>query len=74
MFMIIYRETDAFDIDIRGFVKMDSDGNYNIYVHRDLSDAAKKRTIQHELNHIMLGHLSAEDCVSYLEKEAGGGL
>ena len=72
--MIIYRETDAFDINVRGFVKMDNDGNYNVYVHRDLSDDAKRRTIQHELNHIMLNHLSLIDSVSFLEQEASGEL
>lgn len=70
--LIIYRETDAFDINIRGFVKMDSDGNYNVYVHRDLSDEAKKKTIVHELRHISFGHLSAADCVEYLESQANG--
>lgn len=71
--MIIYRETDAFDINVRGFVKMDSDGNYNIYIHRDLSDEAKKKTLEHELNHIKYGHLSIPDSVLYIEHQADGG-
>lgn len=70
--MIICRETDAFDISIRGLVKMDSEGNYNIYIHRDLSDEAKRKTLEHELRHIHYNHLESSDYVSYLEAEANG--
>ena len=70
--MIFLRETDAFDISVRGIVKMDNEGNYNIYIHRDLSDEAKRKTIKHEMNHIGMGHLLAEDCVRYLELQADG--
>ena len=37
---------------IKGFVKTDSDGNYNVYINVNLGYYEQKKTLDHELKHI----------------------
>lgn len=57
---IFYRLVDL-PLSVRGFTLQDQDGDYNVYVNQNLCPAAMERTIQHELEHIKSGDLSAEE-------------
>lgn len=39
-------------LSIRAFTIPDSNGDFNIYVNMDLSDEAKKKSLEHEKTHI----------------------
>lgn len=58
------------DIDPRteGFVKEDSNGDYNVYISSHLPDAKKFKVLEHEMNHIKNKHLSSELPVQVLER------
>lgn len=47
-----------------GFIKVDPDGIFNIYINEDLSDWRKRRAIKHEVEHAQNG-----DFESYLPVE-----
>ena len=64
---IIVRVIDA-PPAFRGCVKRDADGNVNLYLNGSLSDEERKRTIMHELAHLVFGHLD-DDTKTVEEKE-----
>ena len=68
VFTIIIRYIDAPDT-FQGCVRLDADGNANIYINKNLSEAERKRTIIHELGHVILGHFDADCYLSREEKE-----
>lgn len=45
---------------IRGSVIIDADGNFNVYINKNLSESQQQRTLDHELRHIRLGHFDDE--------------
>lgn len=68
--MIFVREQEMPSIRIRGYTSPDRDGNYNVYINRDLSDEVKKKVLEHELSHIEKGHCFCEEMSAYeIERE-----
>ena len=59
------------DLKVDGVTVMDCDGNYNIYINSRLSYEDQQKTIDHELNHINMGHFDNYDPVEQNEREAG---
>lgn len=47
-------------LSVRGFVYEDKDGDYTVFINDDLSDEAKARVKEHELEHIKRGDLQSE--------------
>lgn len=39
-------------LTIRAFTIPDANGDFNIYINKDLSDAAKQKSLEHEKKHI----------------------
>lgn len=39
-------------LTVRAFTVPDSNGDYNIYINMDLSDEAKRKSLDHEKRHI----------------------
>ncbi len=64
--MIYVRQVDM-PIRVRGYTSVDPDGDYNIYINSDLSEERKFITLEHELRHILGGHLESELPVFVLE-------
>lgn len=60
------------DLDprVRGFVKPDNNGDYNIYINCNHCIEMQKETLRHEMEHIRLGHVYSDELVKQLEKEA----
>ncbi len=69
---VIIRLADGLDPRIKGFVKEDSNGDYNVYINSCLCAEAQKQTCEHELQHIYLKHLQSDRPVMELEEEAKG--
>lgn len=57
------------DPSIKGFVKVDQNCDYNIYINARLCLEAQKKAFQHELEHIRLDHLHSDRPVAELEAE-----
>ena len=55
---------------VNGFVTIDEDGLYNIYINKDLTKELQERTLKHELAHIRLNHFYLEMPTELREKEA----
>ena len=53
---------------VHGFVMEDPAGDYNIYLNENDPDEVQLRALDHELQHIVLGHLR-DDLKSVSEKE-----
>ena len=53
---------------VHGFVMEDPAGDYNIYLNQNDPDDAQLRALDHELQHIVLGHLG-DDLKTVTEKE-----
>ena len=51
MNLIFVREIKM-PLTIRAFTVPDANGDFNIYINEDLSDAAKRKSLIHEENHI----------------------
>lgn len=51
----------------RGFVLEDSEGDFNIYINKNLSDERKVKTAAHELDHIRRGDTRSELPANELE-------
>ncbi len=64
--MIYIREIEL-PMSVRGYTAPDPDGNYNIYINIDLSEEIKSKALQHELTHILGGHLESDLPVFVLE-------
>ena len=58
------RETDP------GVTVQDEDGNYNMYINARLTFEERKRTVNHELNHIDKDHFHDERPIAEIEEEA----
>lgn len=65
---IIIRLVDL-DPSVKGFVKADHNGDYNIYINSRLCPEAQRRVYRHELEHIRLNHLFSDSKVAELENE-----
>lgn len=59
---IYFRELTA-PLCCRGFVLEDPDGDFTVFVNRDLSPEQKVRTVEHELSHIRHGDPSLRGSV-----------
>lgn len=51
----------------RGFVVEDEEGDFNIYINKDLSEERKQKTAAHELEHIRRGDTRSELPANELE-------
>lgn len=58
---------------VRGFVKEDPDGDYNIYIREQDPIEIQMETYEHEIRHILLGHLQREEWAPDIEEEAEHG-
>ena len=56
--------------NVHGFVMVDPEGDYNVYINSRLSGEQAIKTVLHENKHILLGHLYDSRPVTELEKEA----
>lgn len=54
-------------LTIRAFTVPDANGDYNIYINNDLSEEAKKRSFEHEKNHIENNDFSSSDLARVIE-------
>lgn len=57
------------DPRIKGFIRPDSNGDYNIYINACLCPEARQTALEHELEHIQLRHVYSERPVKELEDE-----
>ena len=55
---------------IRGLTVPDTEGNYNIFLNKNLTYEMQVDTYQHEFNHVRMGHFCSTDPVVVLEKKA----
>ena len=55
---------------VKGFVKEDRNGDYNVYIRAQDAPEVQRETYQHEVAHIRGYHLQAEEWAEALEKEA----
>jgi len=65
--MIIVRLIDA-PTGLKGFCRADPDGNENVYINGRLSEDERRKTLDHELLHVVMGHLF-DDTKTVEEKE-----
>lgn len=73
--MKYYRDVDYFllfmdfpHMGVPGVIASNSDGTANIYINTLYTDEVQRRTIKHELRHLVKGHFSI-DTMSVEEKE-----
>ena len=52
---------------VRGMTVTDSDGNYNIYINKNLSYEMQREAYQHEMAHIEEDDFSSNSSVAVLE-------
>ncbi len=52
---------------VRGFTTPDIDDNYNIYINEKLSDEQKRRTLDHEMEHIKNDDFYSCEDISVIE-------
>lgn len=55
---------------VRGMTVTDPDGNYNVYINKNLSCELQIKTYEHEHNHIMCNDFFSSDQVVVLEHRA----
>jgi len=55
---------------IRGMIVSDPDGNYNVYINKNMSHEIQRLTYRHESEHIISGDLYSEESVMTLESRA----
>ena len=67
---IIVRLVDL-DPRVKGFVRSDCNGDYNIYINSLLCVEAQRETLEHELEHIRRRHVYSEELVRVMEQEIG---
>ena len=56
---------------VKGVTTPNNDNTFNIFINEELSETAKLSALDHELNHIKLGHFNALEPITYLEESAG---
>ncbi len=66
---IIVRLVDV-PVDLKGIVKEDSNGDYNIYINARHSSSVQLETYFHEEAHARLGHLHSDKSIEEIELEA----
>ena len=64
--MIFIREMKM-PLTIRAFTIPDANGDFNIYINKDLSDSAKKKALEHEKAHISRNDFQKENSVRLIE-------
>ncbi len=64
--MIFIREIKM-PLTIRAFTVLDANGDFNIYINEDLSDAAKRKSLEHEKNHISRNDFQKDLSVKLIE-------
>ncbi len=64
--MIFVREIKM-PLTIRAFTIPDANGDFNIYINEGLSDAAKKKSLEHEKNHISRNDFQKEISAKLIE-------
>lgn len=57
---------------VKGAVRLDADGDYNVYINAAHSEAVNLATLAHELRHIKRGDLTRFGDVDEMEVDAGG--
>ena len=66
---IIVRFVDV-PVDLKGLIKEDSNGDYNIYLNARLAYDQQLETYFHEEAHARLGHLHSDRDIEEIEEEA----
>lgn len=56
--------------DMKGAVRMDEDGNYNVYLNAKYTKEQQEITLLHEMAHIECGHLGSDRPIDEIEAEA----
>ncbi len=64
--MIFVREIKM-PLTIRAFTIPDANGDFNIYINEDLSDAAKRKSLEHEETHIKRNDFQKDISVKIIE-------
>ncbi len=64
--MIFVREIKM-PLTIRAFTVPDANGDFNIYINEDLSDAAKWKSLEHEKTHISRNDFQKEISAKLIE-------
>ncbi len=64
--MIFIREIKM-PLTIRAFTIPDANGDFNIYINEDLSDAAKRKSLEHEKTHIKRNDFQKDISVKLIE-------
>lgn len=64
--MIFLREIKM-PLTIRAFTIPDANGDFNIYINKDLSDSAKRKSLEHEKAHIKRNDFQKEFTVKLIE-------
>ena len=67
---VIVRVLDFPCTDVRGTVRLDEDGNYNVYLNAKYTEEQQYLTYLHEEAHIKYGHLYSDRKTEELEEEA----
>lgn len=55
-------------LTVRAFTVPDSNGDYNVYINMDLSDEAKRNSLDHEKRHIENNDFSKDSSAHLIEK------
>jgi hypothetical protein len=66
MGQIIFRYIDL-PCETHGFVREDSEGNYNIYINARMSIDMQREAAQHELNHVRNEDFDSDDDIKRVE-------
>ncbi len=64
--MLFVREMKM-PLTIRAFTLPDANGDFNIYINEALSDAAKKKSLEHEKKHILRNDFQKELSAKLIE-------
>lgn len=56
---------------IKGVTTPNNDNTYNVFINEELSDSARRSVLNHELNHIKLGHFCTLVAIAEIEESAG---
>ena len=57
---------------VEGITTPNNDDTYNVYINENLSDIKKRLALDHELNHIKMGHLFINENIAGIEAAAKG--
>lgn len=59
---------------IRGVTVIDENGDFNIYINKNLSPDEQKRVLEHEKRHIFHDDFASFEEIEHIEKRADGKL